>query len=86
MNRRKKIALSCAALLVAIIVGIGMVLGSLSLTGVGGAFSRELLQYAGDNVYLLLGQSITFFKGASEGYQLPLISASHTHLYAMKTF
>jgi TRAP transporter 4TM/12TM fusion protein len=41
--------------IVAIIVGIGMVLGSLSLTGVGGAFSRELLQYAGDNVYLLLG-------------------------------
>lgn len=41
--------------IVAIIVGIGMVLGSLSLTGVGGAFSRELLQYAGDNLYLLLG-------------------------------
>lgn len=41
--------------IVAIIVGIGMVLGSLSLTGVGGAFSRELLQYAGDNIYLLLG-------------------------------
>jgi TRAP transporter 4TM/12TM fusion protein len=40
--------------IVAIIVGIGMILGSLSYTGVGGAFSRELLQFAGDSVFLLL--------------------------------
>jgi TRAP transporter 4TM/12TM fusion protein len=40
--------------IVGIIVGIGMVLGSLSYTGVGGAFSRELLQFAGDSLLLLL--------------------------------
>lgn len=40
--------------IVGIIVGIGMILGSLSYTGVGGAFSRELLQFAGDSVFLLL--------------------------------
>ncbi|MCB1741375.1 MAG: TRAP transporter fused permease subunit [Gammaproteobacteria bacterium] len=40
--------------IVGILVGIGMIVGSLSYTGVGGAFSRELLQYAGDNMVLLL--------------------------------
>ena len=40
--------------IVAILAGIGFIVGSLSYTGVGGAFSRELLQYAGGNVYLLL--------------------------------
>ncbi len=38
----------------AILAGVGFIVGSLSYTGVGGAFSRELLQYAGGNVYLLL--------------------------------
>ena len=40
--------------IVGILVGIGMIVGSLSYTGVGPAFSGELLQFAGDNVLLLL--------------------------------
>ena len=40
--------------IVGILAGIGMIVGSLSYTGVGGAFSRELVQFAGNNVYLLL--------------------------------
>jgi TRAP transporter 4TM/12TM fusion protein len=40
--------------IVGVLVGIGMIVGSLSYTGVGGAFSRELLQFAGGNVPLLL--------------------------------
>jgi TRAP transporter 4TM/12TM fusion protein len=40
--------------IVGILVGIGMIVGSLSYTGVGPAFSGELIQFAGDNVYLLL--------------------------------
>ena len=40
--------------IVGILVGIGMIVGSLSYTGVGPAFSGELLQFAGDNTILLL--------------------------------
>ncbi|MBE3638790.1 TRAP transporter permease [Mangrovicoccus algicola] len=40
--------------IVGILAGVGLIVGALSYTGVGGAFSRELLQFAGDNVYLLL--------------------------------
>ncbi|GGG30043.1 C4-dicarboxylate ABC transporter [Caldovatus sediminis] len=40
--------------LVAVLAGVGFIVGSLSYTGVGGAFSRELLQFAGGNIYLLL--------------------------------
>ena len=40
--------------LVAILAGVGLVVGALSMTGVGNAFSRELIQYAGNNVPLLL--------------------------------
>ncbi len=40
--------------IVGVLAGIGMIVGSLSYTGVGGAFSRELLQFAGSNVFLLL--------------------------------
>jgi TRAP transporter 4TM/12TM fusion protein len=40
--------------IIAILCGVGMIVGSLAFTGVGGAFSRELLQIAGDNLYLLL--------------------------------
>jgi TRAP transporter 4TM/12TM fusion protein len=40
--------------IVAILAGVGFIVGSLSYTGVGGAFSRELLQFAGGNIYLLL--------------------------------
>jgi len=40
--------------LVAILAGIGLVVGGLSYTGVAGAFSRELLLYAGGNVPLML--------------------------------
>lgn len=40
--------------IVGILVGIGMIVGSLSYTGVGPAFSGELLQFAGDNIMLLL--------------------------------
>lgn len=42
------------ASLVAILAGIGLVVGGLSYTGVAGAFSRELLLYAGNNVPLML--------------------------------
>ncbi len=42
------------AQLVAILAGVGLVVGALSITGVGSAFARELVQYAGGNVYLLL--------------------------------
>ncbi|SDN65140.1 TRAP transporter, 4TM/12TM fusion protein [Lutimaribacter pacificus] len=40
--------------LVATLCGIGMVVGALAITGVGSAFSRELIQYGGENVPLLL--------------------------------
>ena len=40
--------------IVGVLAGIGLIVGSLSYTGVGGAFSRELVQFAGNNVYLLL--------------------------------
>ena len=33
--------------------GIGLVAGALSITGVGGAFSRELIQYGGGSRFLL---------------------------------
>ncbi len=45
---------SALAQLVAILAGVGLVVGALSITGVGSAFARELVQYAGGNVYLLL--------------------------------
>ena len=40
--------------LVAVLAGIGLVVGGLSYTGVAGAFSRELLLYADGNVALML--------------------------------
>jgi TRAP transporter 4TM/12TM fusion protein len=40
--------------LVAILAGIGLVVGGLSYTGVAGAFSRELLLYAGGSIPLML--------------------------------
>jgi TRAP transporter 4TM/12TM fusion protein len=40
--------------LVAILAGIGLVVGAMSITGVGTAFSRELVNLAGDNIPLLL--------------------------------
>ncbi|MBU2531801.1 MAG: TRAP transporter fused permease subunit [Alphaproteobacteria bacterium] len=40
--------------IVGILAGIGLIVGALSYTGVGGAFSRELVQFANGNVYLLL--------------------------------
>jgi len=40
--------------IVGILVGIGLIVGALSYTGVGPAFSFELLQFAGDEVILLL--------------------------------
>ncbi|TRW94594.1 TRAP transporter fused permease subunit [Paracoccus sp. M683] len=42
------------ATLVAVLAGIGLVVGGLSYTGVAGAFSRELLLYAGGNTALML--------------------------------
>lgn len=41
-------------MLVGVLAGVGMIVGALAITGVGNAFSRELLQYAGGNPYLLL--------------------------------
>lgn len=51
--------------IVAILAGVGFIVGALSYTGVGGAFSRELLQFAGGNVYLLLilGAMTSFILG-----------------------
>ncbi|WP_370209640.1 TRAP transporter permease [Salipiger bermudensis] len=47
--------ISCnIASLVAVLAGIGLVGGGLSYTGVAGAFSRELLLYAGGNTALML--------------------------------
>lgn len=53
------------AQLVAILAGIGFLVGSLSITGVAGAFSRELIQYAGGNQFLLLllGAATSFILG-----------------------
>jgi TRAP transporter 4TM/12TM fusion protein len=42
------------AQLVALIAGIGLIIGSLSMTGVANSFSRELVQYAAGNIGLLL--------------------------------
>ncbi|WP_223476161.1 TRAP transporter permease [Oricola indica] len=39
----------------AILAGIGMVIGALTFTGVGAAFSRELILFGGNNTLLLLG-------------------------------
>jgi TRAP transporter 4TM/12TM fusion protein len=48
--------------LVAVLAGIGLVVGGLSYTGVAGSFSRELLLYAGDSVPLMLAAgAITSF-------------------------
>lgn len=51
--------------IIGLLVGVGMIVGSLSYTGVGGAFSRELLQYAGHNVALMLvlGAATSFVLG-----------------------
>jgi TRAP transporter 4TM/12TM fusion protein len=40
--------------IVGVLAGIGLIVGSLSFTGVGGAFSGELVQLAGSSVFLLL--------------------------------
>lgn len=40
--------------LICLIAGIGMIVGAMSITGVANSFSRELVQYAGANVPLLL--------------------------------
>ncbi|MEC8669412.1 MAG: TRAP transporter fused permease subunit [Pseudomonadota bacterium] len=42
------------AYLIGTLCGIGLVIGALSITGVGGAFSRELIQYGGGSPFLLL--------------------------------
>lgn len=48
--------------IIAILAGIGVIVGSLAFTGVGGAFSRELVGIAGDNLWLLLAMgAITSF-------------------------
>jgi TRAP-type uncharacterized transport system fused permease subunit len=45
-----------------LIAGIGLIIGALSITGVANSFSRELVQYAGNNVALLLATgAITSF-------------------------
>lgn len=40
--------------LIALIAGIGLIIGALSISGVANSFSRELVQYAGGNIALLL--------------------------------
>ena len=48
--------------IVAILAGVGVIVGSLAFTGVGGAFSRELVGFAQGNLWLLLAMgAITSF-------------------------
>ena len=57
LSRAKDLLLDVAvnvSNLVAVLAGIGLVVGGLSYTGVAGAFSRELLLYANGNVPLML--------------------------------
>lgn len=57
LERAKELLLDVSrniANLVAVLAGIGLVVGGLSYTGVAGAFSRELLLYAGGNTALML--------------------------------
>jgi len=51
--------------IVAILTGIGMIIGSLTFTGIGAGFARELLLFANGNVYviLLLGALTSFILG-----------------------
>ncbi|HCJ28157.1 MAG TPA: C4-dicarboxylate ABC transporter [Pseudomonas sp.] len=53
MQLLKELSTSVANL-VAILAGIGLVVGGLSYSGVAGAFSRELLLYADGNIALML--------------------------------
>lgn len=57
LDRARELLLDASAniaSLVAVLGGIGLVVGGLSYTGVAGAFSRELLLYAGGNTALML--------------------------------
>jgi len=51
--------------LIAILAGVGMIMGALSLTGVAGSFSRELVALAGGNIVfmLILGALASFILG-----------------------
>jgi TRAP transporter 4TM/12TM fusion protein len=50
------------AQIIALIAGIGLIIGAMSITGVANSFSRELVQYAGGNIGLLLATgAITSF-------------------------
>jgi TRAP-type uncharacterized transport system fused permease subunit len=42
------------AQIICLIAGIGLIIGAMSITGVANSFSRELVQYAGGNITLLL--------------------------------
>ena len=64
-TRAKALVLDIAvniSTLVAVLAGIGLVVGGLSYTGVAGAFSRELLLYAdGNTALMLLAGAVTSF-------------------------
>jgi TRAP-type uncharacterized transport system fused permease subunit len=48
--------------IIAILAGVGVIVGSLAFTGVGGAFSRELVGLADGNLWLLLAMgAVTSF-------------------------
>ncbi len=50
------------AQIIGLIAGIGLIIGAMSITGVANSFSRELVQYAGGNIALLLATgAITSF-------------------------
>ncbi len=51
--------------LVAILASVGMIMGSLSLTGVAASFARELVSFAGGNIafMLILGALASFIMG-----------------------
>lgn len=65
LSRAKRLLLDISvnvANLVAVLAGIGLVIGGLAYTGVAGSFSRELLLYAGGNTALmLLAGAVTSF-------------------------
>jgi len=56
---------SIIASIIAILAGIGVIVGALAFTGVGGAFSRELLSLAGGSLpfILIMGAVTSFFLG-----------------------
>ena len=64
------------AQILGLVAGIGLIVGAMSVTGVANSFSRELVQYAGGNVALLL------FTGALTSFVLGMgMTASACYIF-----